>query len=106
MDLFNKMKMFKKLRGRDIEEEIERIELATKAVDPGSDEYRRLREAYEQELKNKKLVREMRFLGIPAEKIMMACLILIIAGFGFALDMESPKALKISTFILNIIKKV
>ena len=72
---------------------------------PGTEEYRRLRQDYEQELKNKKLVQEMRFLGVPFDKILMVVLILMISGFAFALDMDSPKALKIAQFILGIVRK-
>ena len=48
----------------DIDETIRRIQEKTRDVDPGSEEFRRLRVDLEQELKNKKLVKEMRFGGV------------------------------------------
>lgn len=99
------MKKARELRKYDIDATIRKIQEAREKVEPGSDEFKRLQEAYEQELKNKKLVKEMRYFGFPPDKILMAVIILCIAGFGFALDMDSPKALKIAAFVLNIVKK-
>ena len=85
----------------DINETIRRIQDKTKEVDPGSEEFRRLRVDLEQELKNKKLVKEMRFGGIRLDTALCIATVFILAGFGFALDMDSPKALKIAQFVLN-----
>lgn len=102
MKFIEKWKKAMKLRKSDINETIRRIQEASKQVEPGSEEFKRLRADLEQELKNKKLCREMRFLGISADKVLMVAVVLVIAGFGFALDMDSPKALKIAQFALKL----
>lgn len=102
MNFAEKWKKAMKLRKNDINETIRRIQEASKKVDPGSEEFKRLRADLEQEYKNKKLCREMRFMGISADKVLMVAVVLIIAGFGFALDMDSPKALKIAQFALKL----
>lgn len=102
MKLIDKWKKARQLNRSDIQETIRRIQERTKEVDPGSEEFRRLRVDLEQELKNKKLMREMRFMGISADKALMVAVILLIAGFGFALDLDSPKALKIASFALKL----
>lgn len=102
MKFMEKWKKAMKLRKSDINETIRRIQEASKQVEPGSEEFKRLRADLEQELKNKKLCREMRFLGISADKVLMVAVVLAIAGFGFALDMDSPKALKIAQFALKL----
>ncbi len=89
------------LNKNDINETIRRIQEKTKEVDPGSEEFRRLRVDLEQELKNKKLVKEMRFGGIRLETALCIAAVFVLAGFGFALDMDSPKALKIAQFVLQ-----
>ena len=106
MDFLEKWKKARKLKRGGIEETLMRIEEATKNAEPGSESFNRLRKDYEQELKNKKLVKEMKFMGISWDKILLVCVILLIAGFGFALDLESPKAIKIAQFVLSIVKKV
>lgn len=90
-----------KMRRSDINETIRRIQAKTREVDPGSEEFRRLRVDLEQELKNKKLVKEMRFGGVRLDTALCIATVFVLAGFGFALDMDSPKALKIAQFVLN-----
>ena len=102
MKLIDKIKLARSLKKKDIDETIQRIQKASEKAEPGSEEFRKLRVDLEQELKNKKLYKEMRFMGISPDKIMFALLVLIIAGFGFALDMDSPKALKIAQFALKL----
>ncbi len=102
MKLMDKMKKARDLRKDDIAETIKRIREKTKEVDPGSEEFRRLRVDMEQELKNKKLLKDIRFCGLSADKVLMVAVILVIAGFGFALDLESPKALKIASFVVKL----
>lgn len=102
MTILEKIRLKRKLRRKDIDETIERIKEASAKAEPGSEEFKRLRADLEQELKNKKLYKEMRFLGIAPDKILFALIILIIAGFGFALDLDSPKALKIAQFALKL----
>lgn len=102
MKLIDKWKKSQELKKMDIEETIARIREKTKDVDPGSEEFRRLRQDLEQELRNKKLVKEMRFMGLSADKVLMVAVVLLIAGFGFALDLDSPKALKIASFALKL----
>ena len=98
----------RKARAQEIEvagkitDEIVKLQEKMGAPKPGSEEFARLRKDLEQELKNKKLVKEMKFMGLSADKILMVAVILIIAGFGFALDLESPKALKIAQFALKL----
>ena len=102
MNFIDKMKKAWKLRKNDIDEVIARIQEETKNVDPGSDEFARLRKDLEQEYRNKKLVKEMKRFGIPADKILMVAAVLVIAGFAFCLDLESPKALKIAQLVLKL----
>lgn len=83
-------------------EEILQLEARIAPPKPGTEEFAKLRKDLEQELKNKKLVKEMRMMGLSADKILMVAVILLIAGFGFALDLESPKALKIASFALKL----
>lgn len=103
--LFEKWKKAREMKKRDIDKVLKRIEEETALTEPGSEEFKRLRESYEQELKNKKLVKEMRFLGFSIDKILMVVGMLLVMGFGVALDMDSPKAMKIATFALNMVKK-
>lgn len=90
-----------KMRRSDINETIRRIQAKSATVEPGSEEFRRLRVDLEQELKNKKLVKEMRFGGIRLDTALCIATVFVLAGFGFALDLDSPKAMKIAQFILN-----
>lgn len=100
-----KLKKAKELKKYDIDETLRRIQEERKYAEPGSEEFARLQEAYERELKNKKLVKEMKFLGFSPEKILIAVGMLLVAGFGFALDLDSPKALRIAQFVLGLVKK-
>ena len=101
MGLFGDVINAAKMRKSDINETIRRIQSKTREVDPGSEEFRRLRVDLEQELKNKKLVKEMRFGGIRLDTALCIATVFVLAGFGFALDLDSPKALKIAQFVLN-----
>ena len=92
----------KGIRKSDIEETIRRIQEKRNKTEPGTEEFRRLSEDLEQELKNKKLYKEARSFGIKPETILLIGMVLAIAGFGFALDLESPKALKIASFVLKL----
>lgn len=100
-----KMKKARELRKYDIDATIERIQKERALTQPGSPEFDKLQKAYEQELKNKKLVKEMKYLGFPPDKILMIVGMLVIAGFGFALDLDSPKAMKIAQYVLTLAKK-
>lgn len=102
MKLIEQWKKARELKRQDIDETIRRIQEASKNADPGSEEFRRLRTDLEQEYKNKKLCKEMKFMGLSPDKILMVAVVLVIAGFGFALDMDSPKALKIASFVLKL----
>lgn len=102
MNAIEKIKKAHQLKKDDIQETIRRIQEASKKVEPGSEEFARLRDDLEQELRNKKLLKETKILGMPADKLLMIAVILVIAGFGFALDLESPKALKIASFALKL----
>ena len=102
MDILNKWKKAIQLKKCDIDEVIARIQEQTKGVDPGSEEFSRLRKDLEQEYRNKKLVKELRHGGLSADKILMVVTIFVIAGFAFCLDLESPKALKIAQLVLKL----
>lgn len=102
MKFVDKWKKAQQLKKDDISETIARIRKASAEAEPGSEEFRRLRIDMEQELKNKKLVKDMKFMGISMDKVLMVAVILVIAGFGFALDLESPKAMKIASFVLKL----
>jgi hypothetical protein len=100
-----KMKKAHELKKYDIDATLQRIQEARAKCTPGTPEFARLQEAYELELKNKKLVKEMKYLGFPKDKILLVVGMLVIAGFGFALDLDSPKALKSAQFVLSLAKK-
>lgn len=100
-----KWKKSRELKAYDIDATLVRIKEERALAEPGTPEFEALQRAYEQELKNKKLVKEMKFLGFPPDKILMVVVTLVIAGFGFALDMDSPKALKIAQFVLGLTRK-
>ena len=89
-------------REKAVLEEMLKIQEKMGVPKPGSEEFDKLRKQLEQELRNKKLVKEMRFMGLSPDKILMVLVIIGIAGFGFALDTESPKALKIAQFALKL----
>jgi len=86
----------------DIEETIRRIQAKRNAAEPGTEEFRRLSVDLEQELKNKKLYKEARSFGIKPDTVLIMLMVLLVAGFGFALDLDSPKALKIASFALKL----
>ena len=102
MDFFKKMASKARLNRMDIQEAIRRIQERSETIKPGTPEWKELRSNLEQELKNKKLARELRFFGISADKVFVVCAVMVIAGFGFALDLDSPKALKIAQFVLKL----
>jgi len=92
----------KGVKKSDIEETIRRIQAKRNSVDPGTPEFRQLSEDLEQELKNKKLYKEANSFGIKPDTVLIILTVLAVAGFGFALDLDSPKALKIASFILKL----
>lgn len=94
-----KMKGVKKC---DIEEAIRRIQAKRKEIDPGTEEWRRLSVDLEQELKNEKMYKEGHRFGLSWDTIAIIAMVLTISGFAFALDLESPKALKIASFVLKL----
>ena len=102
METITKLKKAIKMKKSDIDEVIARIQERTKEVDPGSEEFAKLRKDLEQEYRNKKLVKELRHGGLSADKILMVVTIFVIAGFAFCLDLESPKALKIAQLVLRL----
>jgi intein/homing endonuclease len=106
MNWFEKMKKKQELKKGDIEAQKRKIEELTKDKEPGTDDYDKLRRAYEQELKNEKLIKEIGKMGVDWGKIAMWCAILVLGGGALLVEMESPKALKVATFVLNLIKKV
>lgn len=108
MEVVDKVKdWFKERRKKyDIDIAMERVALATVNVEPGSEEWRRLRMDYEQELKNRRLVQEMAHAGVPWIHIVAVAAVLTIAGMAFLLDMDSPKALKFADRLISLIKTV
>ena len=94
-----------KLRGvkkSDIEAAILRIQKKRENVEPGTEEWRRLSVDLEQELKNKKMYNEAKKLGLKWDTVAIIVMVLAISGFAFALDLESPKALKIASYVLKL----
>lgn len=92
----------KGVKKSDIEETIRRIQAKRNAAEPGTEEFRRLSVDLEQELKNKKLYKEARSFGIKPDTVLIMLMVLLVSGFGFALDLDSPKALKIASFALKL----
>lgn len=105
MKWLKKFKAARKLRHHDIEATLRRIRKEREYAQPGTEEFKRLQEDYERELKNRKLVKEMRYLGWSPDKIILVVGMLLVAGLGVMLDLDSPKALKIAQFALNLVKK-
>ena len=87
---------------REIEEAIKRIEEERAKATPGTEEWRRLSVDLEQEMKNMKALREARKFGLSWDTIAIIVLVLGVSIFGFALDLESPKALKIASYVLKM----
>ena len=106
MEIWDKTKnWFKEKRNKyDIKATMERIAIASANVDPGTDEFRRLRMDYEQELKNKRLAQEMATAGVPWIQIVFICGMLLISGLAFILDMDSPKALRNADRLISLTK--
>lgn len=106
MEVWDKTKNWiKEKRNKyDINATLKRIAEASQNVDPGSEEFRRLRMDYEQELKSKRLAQEMALGGVPWVQIVFVCGMLLISGMAFLLDMDSPKALKNGDRLISLIK--
>ena len=106
MEILEKAKSwFKEKRNKyDIKEQLRRIAEASQKVDPGSEEFRRLRLDYEQELKNRRLAQELRTAGVPWIQIVFICGMLLVSGLAFVLDMDSPKALRNADRLINLTK--
>ena len=102
---FENLKKWWKLKHVDLNGELARIEEEMQKVDPNSETYKTLQEAQKRALENKALVKKMAFFGIPPEKIMFGLIIVCIAIYGFSLDLESPKSMRIASFVLNLVKK-
>ena len=86
----------------DIEDAIRRIQEERNNAKPGTEEWRRLSVDLEQELKNKKMYQEAHRFGLSWDTIAIIVMVLTISGFAFALDLESPKALKIASYVLKL----
>lgn len=86
----------------DIENAMRRIQAKRATVEPGTAEWRQLSGDLEQELKNKKMYQEAHRFGLSWDTIAIIVMVLTISGFAFALDLESPKALKIASYVLKL----
>lgn len=87
---------------------IERIQEMSERYEPGTEEFRRCRQDYEQEIRNKKLEKECKHAGIDYKVVIAAVSTILTTGiavFALSLDQESPKALKLADFVLRIFKK-
>lgn len=92
------------LKKYDIDGVLKRIEEMRDKATPGTDEWRHLALDYEKELENKKLAQELRFLGVPLKTIIAIVALLVVTGFAFCLDMDSPKAVGIAAKVISIFK--
>ena len=103
---WRKLKSMQRANELDCDNVLERLRQASAKVDPTSKEFRLLRLQYEQELKNKKLIKECKVLGMSTDRLIGVAAIFIVAGFGFALDLDSPKALRLAQFATGLFKKI
>ena len=106
MEILEKTKnWFKEKRNKyDINATLKRIAEKSRDVDPGSEEFRKLRMDYEQELKNKRLTQELALAGVPWIQIVFICGMLFISGLAFLLDMDSPKAQRNGERLISLMK--
>ena len=84
------------VRKCDIENTIRRIQERMDKTEVGTDEMTKLGQQMEQALKNKKLYKEARRFGISWDTAFIILAAVGITYFGFCLDLESPRALKIA----------
>ena len=87
---------------------IKRIQEKTNMYEPGTEEFRRCREDYEQEMKNKKLEKENKRSGVDPKVVIGAVSTVLTTGvavLALCLDQESPKALKLADFVLKLFKR-
>lgn len=84
------------VRKCDIEETIRRIQKKMDATDAGTPEMTVLGSQMEQALKNKKLYKEAQRFGLSWDTVLIVLAAVGITYFGFCLDLESPRALKIA----------
>ena len=105
MKWLKKFKAARKLRHHDIEATLRRIRKEREYAQPGTEEFKRLQEDYERELKNKKLAKELIFMGWSPDKIILVLGMILVAGMGVLLDYDSPRVLKIAQFALSLVKK-
>jgi hypothetical protein len=94
------------VRKCDIEETIRRIQKKMDETDAGTDEMTKLGIQMEQALKNKKLYKEAKRWGISWDTVAIVVFAGAITYFGFCLDLESPRALKIATQGLKLLPAI
>lgn len=106
MNIISGKKSPKRLNKGNIDETIRRIQVQLKKAEPGSDQFKQLQEAYEQALKNKKLEKETKWLGVDAGKVAAGVGLSLLGIFALALEVDSPHALKTAQFLVGLVKKL
>ena len=91
---------------QNIEANLKRIEELSEGVDPGSEKYEKLRRAYEQELKNKKLVLELRKPRVDWVKVSLIMGSVVLTVGGFLVQLETPLGEKLANFGLGLLTKI
>lgn len=92
----------KDVRKDDVERNIRRIQKEIDNTDPGSEKMTKLEAQMEQALKNKKLYRESRGLGLDPNTVFMGLLLTGISALAFSLDLEIPGVLKHAGYITKL----
>lgn len=100
------LKRIGKPKKYDVEMTLQRIQEKRKNVEPGTEEFKRLQEAYEVELRNKQHLKETRWYGISLDKILLTTGFITLGVVALALETESPSAMKKAQFVVNLVKKL
>ena len=100
------LKRIGKSKKYDVEMTLQRIQEKRKNAEPGTEEFKRLQEAYEVELRNKQHLKEIRWHGISLDKILLTTGFVTLGVVALALETESPSAMKKAQFVVNLVKKL
>ena len=105
-EMYALKKKAKTMDVKNIEENLKRIEELSEKVKPGSPEYEKLRKAYEQELRNKKLVLELRKPHVDWVKVTLILGSVVMTVGGFLVQLETPLGEKLANFGLGLLTKI